>query len=317
MFDNAQPESGHTMETVNPRIAVLIPCYNEEITIGKVIEDFRRELPGANIYVFDNNSTDRTAEIAEEKDVIVIKEKRQGKGFVIASMFRKVEADLFIMVDGDDTYPADAVHSLIKPVLDEEADMTVGTRLRNPASEAFKPLNLLGNYLVVKLVNNIFDSNLTDIMSGYRVFNRDFVKNIPLISKGFEVETQLVIQSLYYQFKIQEVDIELRERPEGSESKLHTVRDGARVLLTIANIAKAYRPLFFFGIAGIFVLLCGIGLGAIPIVEFFQTGLISHFPTALLATGLVLVSMILFAIGLILDSINYRFKEITQILMKR
>ncbi len=298
-------------------MAVLIPCYNEEITIGKVIEDFRRELPDADIYVFDNNSTDRTAEIAEEKDAIVIKEKRQGKGFVIASMFRKVEADLFIMVDGDDTYPAETVHSLIKPVLDEEADMTVGTRLRNPASEAFKPLNLLGNYLVVKLVNSIFDSNLTDIMSGYRVFNRDFVKNIPLISKGFEVETQLVIQSLYYQFKIQEVDIELRERPKGSESKLHTIRDGARVLLTIANIAKAYRPLFFFGIAGFFTLLCGIGLGAIPIVEFFQTGLITHFPTAILATGLVLVSMILFTIGLILDSINYRFKEVTQILMKR
>lgn len=299
------------------RMAVLIPCYNEEITVGKVIDDFRRELPKAEIYVFDNNSTDRTAEIATGKGAIVIKEKRQGKGYVIASMFKKVEADIFIMVDGDDTYPAEDVHKLIQPILAEEADMTVGTRLNKPESKAFKPLNLLGNFLVVKLVNGIFDSNLKDIMSGYRVFNRDFVKNIPLISRGFEVETQLVIQSLYYQFKIQEVDINLRERPEGSESKLNTIRDGARVLITIANIAKAYRPLFFFGIAGMFFLLCGLGLGAIPIVEFFQTGLITHFPTAILATGLVLVSVILFAIALILDSINYRIKEITQILMKR
>ncbi len=308
---------GYPMEKKIPRTAVLIPCYNEEITIGKVIDDFRQELPEADIYVFDNNSTDQTAEIAAKKNATVVKEKRQGKGFVIASMFKKVEAEIFVMVDGDDTYPAESVHSLIQPILDEEADMTVGTRLRNPTSDAFKPLNLLGNHLIVKLVNGIFDSNLTDIMSGYRVFNRDFVKNIPLISRGFEVETQLVIQSLYYQFKIQEVDIELRDRPEGSESKLNTVRDGIRVLLTIANIAKAYRPLFFFGIAGFFFLLCGLGLGAIPVVEFFQTGLISHFPTAILATGLVLVSMILFAIGLILDSINYRFKEITQILMNR
>ncbi len=301
----------------SPQVAVLIPCYNEEITIGTVIDDFRRQLPEACIYVFDNNSTDRTAEIAAEKKAVVIKEKRQGKGFVIASMFKKVEADVFVMVDGDDTYPAESVHKLMQPVLDEDADMTVGARLNKPKSGAFKPVNLFGNYLVVKLVNNIFDSNMKDIMSGYRVFNRDFVKNIPLISKGFEVETQLVIQSLYYDFIIQEIDIELRERPDGSVSKLNAVTDGFRVLLTIANIAKAYRPLFFFGIIGGFFLLCGLALGGIPIAEFFQTGLITHFPTAILATGLVLVSMIFFAIGLILDSINYRIKEITQIMMKR
>ena len=305
------------MNASPPQVAVLIPCYNEEITIGKVIDDFRRELPEASIYVFDNNSTDRTAEIAAEKNVAVIKEKRQGKGFVIGSMFKKVEADLFVMVDGDDTYPAESVHKLMQPVLNEDADMTVGARLNKPKSKAFKPLNLFGNYLVVKLVNNIFDSNMTDIMSGYRVFNRSFVKNIPLISKGFEVETQLVIQSLYYDFKIQEVDIELRERPDGSFSKLNAVKDGIHVLLTIVNIAKAYRPLFFFGIIGGFILLCGLILGGIPITEFFQTGMITHFPTAILATGLVLVSMIFFAIGLILDTINYRIKEITQIMMKR
>jgi glycosyltransferase involved in cell wall biosynthesis len=305
------------MQPVDCRIAVLIPCYNEERTIGKVIDDFRRELPDACIYVFDNNSTDRSAEIARERNAIVIKEKRQGKGFVVVSMFKKIDADIYVMVDGDDTYPAEAVHRLIAPVLEEEADMTVGARLNRPAAKAFKPLNLFGNYLVVKLVNLIFDSRLTDIMSGYRVFNRDFVKNIPLLSKGFEVETQLVIQSLHYHYKTMEIDIELRERPEGSESKLNTFSDGSRVLLTIVNIAKAYRPLLFYGLWGLFFLVAGLVFGAIPIVEFIRTGLVTHFPTAILATGLVLVSMVFFAIGLILDSINYRIKEIIHIQMKQ
>ncbi len=298
------------------KIAVLIPCYNEEITIGKVIEDFKKELPNAVIYVFDNNSIDRSAEIAEKKGAIVIKEPKQGKGFVVVSMFQKVDADIYVMVDGDDTYPAESVHDLIKPVLEDKVDMTVGTRLSNYQTNAFKLLNLFGNFLIVKLVNWIFKSKLKDIMSGYRVFNRDFVKNIPLDSKGFEVETQLVIQSLYYNYSIQEVDIELRQRPEGSSSKLNTINDGICVILTIFNIVKSYRPLFFFGIIGLLVLLTGLGLGTIPIVEFFQTGLILHFPTAILATGLVLVSMIFFAIGLILDSFNYRVKEIIQILRK-
>ncbi|MCP4751763.1 MAG: glycosyltransferase [Proteobacteria bacterium] len=299
------------------KLAVLIPCYNEEVTIGKVIDDFRRELPESAIYVFDNNSTDRTAEIAAEKKAMVMKEKRQGKGFVVASMFKKVEADIYIMVDGDDTYPAESVHDLIKPVLDEEADMTVGTRLSKYKSKAFKPGNLLANHLFKTMVNWIFDSNLSDILSGYRAFNRDFVKSIPLISKGFEVETQLVIQSLYYQYKIQEIEVELRERPAGSESKLNRFSDAFRIIFSIMNIAKAYRPLFFFGSIGMVAFFAGIGLGGIPIIEFFQTGLVTHFPTAILATGLVLVSIILFAIGLILDSFNLRVKEIIQILQKR
>ncbi len=305
------------MTSDKPRIAVLIPCYNEDITIAKVIEDFRRELPDADIYVFDNNSTDRSAEIARETGAIVIKEPKQGKGFVVVSMFRKIEADIYVMVDGDDTYPAESVHQLIEPIVNQEADMTVGTRLQKYKDRAFKPLNLFGNFMVVTLVNIIFDSKLKDIMSGYRVFNREFVKNIPLLSKGFEVETQLVIQSLYYQYSIKEIDIELRQRPEGSTSKLNTLSDGFRVIMTIINIAKAYRPLFFFGLVGMLFLISGIGLGMIPVVEFFKTGLVTHFPTAILATGLVLVSMILFAIGLILDSINFRMKEILQILRKQ
>jgi len=299
------------------KIAVLIPCYNEEITIGKVIEDFRREIPQADIYVFDNNSTDRTSEIAKDKGTIVIKEKKQGKGYVIASMFEKVDADLYVMVDGDDTYPAESVHDLLRPILDKEADMTVGTRLTKFTSQSFRPLHILGNNLVIGLVNWMFGSNLRDIMSGYRGFNRDIVKNIPLVAKGFEVETQMVIQSLYYNYTIQEVEIDYRERPEGSFSKLNTFSDGTRVLLTIANIVKAYRPLFFFGLIGMFILLTGLGLGAIPIIEFFQTGKISRFPTAILATGLVLLSSIFFAIGLILDTINFRIKEIMFATRKR
>lgn len=304
------------MYPLDLKIAVLVPCYNEEITIGKVIDDFKKELPQAIIYVFDNNSTDRSAAIAKERGAIVYKEPKQGKGFVIVSMFEKIEADLYVMVDGDDTYPAEAVHALIAPVLNQEADMTVGSRLAKFKDKAFKPLNLFGNFMVASLVNRIFSSRLKDIMSGYRVFNREFVKNIPLDSKGFEVETHLVIQSLYYQYKILEIDVELRQRPEGSTSKLNTISDGMRVLLTIINIAKAYRPLFFFGSVGTLNLLLGIGLGLIPIVEFVKTGLVTHFPTAILAVGLVLSAMIFYAIGLILDTINFRMRELIQILRK-
>ena len=297
--------------------AVLIPCFNEELTIGKVIDDFRRELPETDIYVFNNNSTDRTSAIAEEKKAIVINENKQGKGYVMTSMFRKVEADIYILVDGDDTYPAESVHELLKPVIDNKADMSMGVRLNQPESGSFKPLNLFGNHLVLGLVNHLFKSKLNDIMSGYRVFNREFVKNIPLISKGFEVETQLTIQALYYQFQIEEVEVTLGKRPEGSLSKLNTLRDGFRVILSIFNILKAYRPLLFFGCSALAFLLMGFSLGLIPIMEYYQTGLVSRFPTAILASALVLVSFILFAIGIILDTINFRMKELMHNFLKQ
>jgi len=299
------------------KIAILIPCFNEEVTIGKVIEDFRKELPLACIYVFDNNSTDRTAKIAQDKGVVVIKEKRQGKGYVITAMFEKVEADLYVMVDGDDTYPAETVHDLIRPIVEKDVDMTVGTRLTSFTSESFRPFHILGNNLVIGIVNWMFDSDLRDIMSGYRGFNRNIVKNIPLVAKGFEVETQIVIQSLYYNYTIQEVEIDYRERPKGSFSKLNTFSDGVRVLLTIFNIVKAYRPLFFFGLLGILFLMASFGIGMIPVVEFYQTGKINHFPTAILASGLALLSSILFAIGLILDTVNFRIRELMFATRKR
>lgn len=298
-------------------IAILIPCYNEEKTIGKVIEDFRSELPQAKIYVFDNNSTDQTAAIAREKGALVFREKRQGKGFVVSSMFTKVDADIYVMVDGDDTYPAQAVHGLIDPIRLDRADMTVGTRLETFSSKAFRPLHIFGNNLVIALVNGLFKSHLSDIMSGYRAFSRDLVKNLPLISKGFEVETQMVIQSLYYGYKIEEVGIEYRERPEGSFSKLNTYRDGFKVIVTIFNIAKAYRPLLFFGSIGLVLTVLGLGLGFVPVIEFFRTGYVTHFPTAILATGLIIVAILFLAMGLILDTLNFRLKEIHYRLNKR
>jgi glycosyltransferase involved in cell wall biosynthesis len=292
------------------KTAVLIPCYNEEVTIRKVIDDFRRQLPDATIYVYDNNSADDTARIAAEAGAVVVSEKRQGKGFVMASMFEDIDADVYVMIDGDDTYPAENVHELIRPVAEGKADMTVGTRLVEYADRSFRPLHVFGNALVVKLVNRVFHSNLTDIMSGYRVFNRDFVKRIPLVSKGFEVETQMTLQALYYDFVIAEVPIPYRERPEGSFSKLRTYSDGTRVLLKILDIFRAYRPLAFFS-AIAFVLIClGLLIGSVPIVEFFMTGYVTHLPSAVLASGIMIIAVISLAIGIILDSMNHRVREV-------
>ena len=292
------------------KTAVLIPCFNEEVTIKKVIQDFRQELPTATIYIYDNNSSDRTAAIAAAEGAVVVQEKRQGKGFVMASMFENTEADVFVMVDGDDTYPADNVHELIRPVIEQKADMTVGTRLVEYADRSFRPLHVFGNALVVKLVNRVFHSRLTDIMSGYRAFNKAFVKRIPLVSKGFEVETQMTLQALYYDFVIAEVPVPYRERPEGSLSKLKTFSDGTKVLLKIADIFRAYRPLAFFSLIASFLCLLGLLIGSVSIAEFFQTGKVSHLPSAVLASGIMVIAVISFAIGIILDSMNHRVREL-------
>jgi glycosyltransferase involved in cell wall biosynthesis len=284
-----------------PKIAVLIPCYNEETTIRRVVNDFQRELPTATVYVYDNNSTDRTAAVAAAEGAVVVPEKRQGKGFVMASMFRDVEADVYVLVDGDATYPADRVHDLIRPIVDGKADMTVATRLAQYDERSFRPLHVFGNALVVKLVNLAFHSRLTDIMSGYRAFNRDFVKRVPLVSKGFEVETQMTLQALYYDFVIAEVPVPYGTRPEGSHSKLKTFSDGARVLLKIFDVFKAYRPLLFF--SAVAAVLVGLGLlvGALL------------WPSTVLASGIVLTAVISVAIGIILDSINHRVRELMRV----
>lgn len=305
------------MDNRSARIAVLIPCFNEAPTIGKVVEDFRRELPEAEIYVFDNNSRDGSAAIAAGHGARVVPETRQGKGYVVSGMFERVEADLYVMVDGDDTYPAASVHDLLAPLRRGEADMVVGARLRDYVSRAFRPMHVLGNTLVVRLVNRIFGSRLTDVLSGYRAFTRELVKNLPLSARGFEVETQMVMQSLFYNYRIAEVDIAYGARPRGSHSKLNTVRDGAIVLFAIFNVAKAYRPLAFFSLVAALFGLAGLGLGSIPVVEWLRTGFITHLPTAVLATGLVLASMLFFAAGVILDVVNFRLREINYLLRKK
>jgi glycosyltransferase involved in cell wall biosynthesis len=297
-------------------IAVLIPCYNEAATIGKVVRDFREQLPDAEIYVFDNNSSDNTASIACAAGATVISEKRQGKGFVVRSMFRDINADVYVMVDGDDTYPAASVHELLQPVLAGKADLVVGNRLVEYTQGSYRPMHVFGNHLVVKTINFIFNSSLHDVMSGYRCFSSDFVRGIPVVSRGFEVETELTLQALYRGFVIREVPVPYGERPEGSFSKLSTYRDGARVLLKIVDLFKAYRPLLFFSLIGVFFALAGLVLGSITIYEFFTTGRILRFPTAFLAAALEVMALIALTCGVVLDSVNHHFRELSQLLIQ-
>jgi glycosyltransferase involved in cell wall biosynthesis len=313
--ENSSPASQECRKS--RKIAVLIPCLNEERTIAKVIQDFRRELPEAAIYVYDNNSSDRTALVAGTAGAKVIREKRQGKGFVVASMFEDVEADLYILVDGDDTYPADKVHDLLRPILDEQADMVVGNRLAEFGERSFRRFHLFGNKLVVSLVNLIFKCKLKDIMSGYRAFSRDFVRKVPIVSRGFEVETEMTLQALQYDFVITEVPVPYRKRPEGSSSKLKTFSDGMKTILTVFDIFKAYRPLMFFFIIGAILGCIGLLIGSIPVTEYLETGKIERFPSAILASGIMIVSVICVAIGIILDAINHRLRELIHINVAR
>ena len=295
---------------IDRKIAVLIPCYNEGLTIRKVITDIRNALPEATVFVFDNNSTDRTPEIAHSLDAIVVKEKRQGKGFVVQSMFRKIDADIYVMVDGDDTYDISKITDMIEMVSTDNADMVVGNRLKTYTAHAFRPLHTFGNKLVRFLINKLFKGRLRDIMSGFRVMNRSFAKNINIMSSGFEVETEMSIKALKYGYVIKEVDISYRERPEGSISKLNTFRDGILVLKTIFIIFKEYKPLLFFSAVSGLILMISLLSGYIVIDEFFKTRYITHVPLAILASGTMILSIILLITGIILDSMNRRFEEI-------
>lgn len=287
------------------KIAVLIPCYNEELTIKKVINDFRKELPKADIYVYDNNSSDNTYNIAKEEGAIVVKEQRQGKGNVVRSMFRDIDADIYVMVDGDDTYPANEVHKLIEPITNNEADMVIGDRLSNGTygNENKRKFHGLGNNLVKWLVNSLYKSNIQDMMTGYRVFNKFFVKTMPVLSKKFEIETEMSLHSLDKNLKIKEIPITYRDRPEGSTSKLNTFKDGYRVLKMLFQIAKDYKPFFVFGIISLISLVLGLILGLPVIVEFIRTGMVPRLPTALLSTGFVIISVLMFITGIILNTI--------------
>lgn len=287
------------------KIAVLIPCYNEELTIAKVINDFKRELPGAAIYVYDNNSKDRTSEVAVQNGAIVKKETRQGKGNVVRSMFFEIDADYYIMVDGDDTYPAEFAHQLIEPLVNGEADMTIGDRLSNGTyeNENKRAFHNLGNNLVRLLINKLYKSNIQDIMTGYRGFNRLFVHSFPVTSSGFEIETELSIHSLDKRLKIKEIPIDYRDRPTGSESKLNTFSDGIKVLKTIFTLFKDYKPLHFFSLWALLFFIVGLAVGTPVVVEFIKYSYIYKVPSAILAVGLVLMAMLSLSCGLVLDTV--------------
>jgi glycosyltransferase involved in cell wall biosynthesis len=292
------------------RIAILIPCHNEEPTVSQVVKAFRAELPSASIYVFDNNSSDNTVESARASGAIVMREPRQGKGFVVQSMFRRVDADVYVMVDGDATYPAEAVHQLIAPVLAGEADMVVGSRLHPGLQSEFRQLNRWGNRLVLSLLNSIFKVKLTDVLSGYRAFNRKFVKGLPLFGGGFEIETELTIKAIARGLRIVEISTVLTARPEGSHSKIKFFRDGMIILNTILALFRDYKPLTFFGSVGLLLVLLALVPGLIAVVESISKGTVVRLPLAVLATGLGLCGLLSLTVGLILHSIARRSQEL-------
>ena len=291
------------------RIAVLIPCFNEEVTIAEVIRQFRKELPEALICVFDNASTDRTAERANEAGAHVLHEPRRGKGFVVQSIFRHIDADVYVMVDGDATYPPAAVHALIAPIAAREADMVVGSRLHAHSHSEFRQMNRWANRLVLAILKLVFGVRLTDILSGYRAFNRRFVKNLALFGGGFEIETELTIKAVARGYRIVEVPVDLAMRPEGSHSKVHFFRDGMVILSTILTLFRDYKPLTFFGSLGLLFILAALLPGLFVVAEYFETGSVSKLPSAVLSVGLGISGMLLIAIGLLLHSIARRAQE--------
>ena len=296
------------------RIAVLIPCYNEEQTVAQVVQDFREVLPGAMIYVYDNNSGDQTIRKATEAGAIVRSEKYQGKGNVMRRMFSDIEADIYILVDGDSTYHAASAPDMIDKLLTEQLDMVVGTRLTAHEGDAsFRRGHQLGNHLLTGFMSMLFGRQLTDMLSGYRVMSRRFVKSFPALAEGFETETELTIHALELKMPVAEVITPYGSRPVGSESKLSTYRDGYRILLTIIALFKKERPLIFFSI--LFCLLAAISVGlAIPVLlTYAKTGLVPRFPTAILATGIMLLACLSLACGLILDTVTHGRRELKRL----
>lgn len=303
---------------MKPRIAILIPCYNEEQTVPKVITDYKKMLPDAEIYVYDNNSTDHTAGVALAAGAIVRQERRQGKGNVIRSMFRQIEADCYVLVDGDDTYPAENVCEMADLVLNRQVDMVIGDRLSSTYYRENKRLfHNAGNRLVRWLINTIFDSNVKDIMTGYRAFSRGFVKTFPVLSKGFEIETEMTIHALDKNFLLQEIPIGYKDRPEGSVSKLNTYKDGYRVLHTIFMLYKEYRPFSFFSWLALLIFLLSLGLFIPVLIDYIQTGLVPRFPTLIASGVLLLCSLQCLFSGLILDVIMKKHRQLFEFELNR
>ncbi len=292
------------------KIAVLIPCYNEEKTIEKVVTDYRRCLPEAVIYVYDNNSTDRTAELAERAGALVRHEYVQGKGNVVRRMFREIEAECYIMTDGDDTYPAESAPEMVDKVLHHQADMVVGDRLSSTYfAENKRPFHNFGNSLVRSGINHLFGSRIKDIMTGYRAFSYEFVKTFPVLSTGFEIETEMSIHAVDKNMQIENVVVAYRDRPEGSESKLNTVSDGIRVLRTVARLYRVYKPFSFFAIIAA-VLLAIAALLFIPIlVTYFQSGLVPRMPTLVVSGFIVIAAIQVFSCGLMLNNLTQKSRQ--------
>lgn len=290
---------------MDKRIAVLLPCYNEALTIGKVVEDFKLALPDAAIYVYDNNSSDGSGEIAAKLGAIVRRVSQQGKGHVVRRMFQEVDADVYVMVDSDDTYPADEVHKLVEPVASGEADMVIGDRLSSTyMTENKRPGHNFGNILVCGLIRWLWNYPIHDVMTGYRVFSRRFVKTCPVLSNGFEIETEMTLHTLDKRMCLKEIPVQYRDRPKGSFSKLNTISDGFRVLKTIFNMFRFYRPLAFFGIIGAILSVISVAMAWPVFAEYFRSGTVPRFPTLIVACFLLTSALLSFGVALILDAVK-------------
>ena len=300
------------------KIAVLIPCYNESVTIKKVVEDYKRALPEATIYVYDNNSSDGTDEIAKAAGALVRYEYRQGKGNVIRSMFRDIEAECYLMIDGDDTYPAEHARDMVNLVLEKGVDMVIGDRLSATYfTENKRPFHNLGNKMVRGLINRFFQSNVKDIMTGYRAFSQLFVKSFPVLSKGFEIETEMTIHALDKNFLLEEIPVTYRDRPEGSESKLNTFSDGFKVLKTIANLFRDYRPMAFFTFFAVIFELFSVVFFVPVLLEYMQTGLVPRFPTLIVAGFFSVIGILLWICGIILNIIVKKHKQLYELMLNQ
>ena len=303
---------------MSKKIAVLIPCYNEAKTIEKVIKDYKEVLPNADIYVYDNNSTDKTDEIAKKAGAIVRYEYRQGKGNVIRSMFREIDADCYLMIDGDDTYPKENAKVLCDLVLEGKADMVIGDRLSSTYfTENKRPFHNFGNKIVRFLINKIFKNEIKDIMTGYRAFSYEFVKGFPVLSKGFEIETEMTIHAVDKNFKLVEIPVTYRDRPEGSVSKLNTYKDGIKVLKTIGTLFKEYRPALFFNIISLIFFITSIILGIPPFVEYFKFGLVMKFPRLIVSGIFLVISILLFITGVILQVLAKKHKQLYELYLNQ
>ena len=292
------------------KIAVLIPCYNESKTVEKVVTDFRRVLPDATVYVYDNNSTDGTAELAAKAGAVVRHEYQQGKGNVMRRMFREIDAEAYVLVDGDDTYPAEAAPEMVAAVTNRQADMVVGDRLSSTYFEENKrPFHNFGNSIVRSSINSLFHTNIKDIMTGYRAFSYQFVKTFPVLSQGFEIETEMSIHAADKNMFVENVIIEYRDRPEGSESKLNTYSDGFKVLRTIASLFRTYKPMAFFGVIALILAVLGVGFMIPVLVEFNHTGLVERFPTLIVCCFVILAAMVSFFAGLQLQTITRKNRQ--------